>query len=243
MSSSESILMLKANYQRLRHNEATLKDANGNGAVEAPLPELTPVIVKVHLPTAYEPGRTPTEGAWAKAVALSHQYSGWARRQSGVWWRANDENGDLVSSSDFDLDDPLDGPPIWGEWVVDDGTESHHLRPSTAEIGSVCLWRYNEQPLQATEMRSLSDGEFPALAQDVEAIWAPLEGDSQIEDYGPNSPIVRRVCRYRIYWSGTNADPFAIRRVLTRFAGFGSDDVRLRERVGERRTRPTGNRI
>jgi hypothetical protein len=141
-------------------------------------------------------GATPSEGAWARArdLAGTHAHA-WIRRRSAVW------------ASDADkkekLDGHEDGPPLWGEWASDRG--SVHLRPDGS--GLFRFHRIAETPY--------------AQGQDVPAgAHLMLRQEMHVIRQGAGKGRTKPVLLYHVYWGGTDSDPYGVRRLFSRFAGF-----------------------
>jgi hypothetical protein len=169
------------------------------------LPELDLVVVHAETEAPVAAGAAPTKGAWARARELANKHKhAWVRRRSGVWASdAADDNGKL--------DDTEDGPPLWGEWASDDG-RSVHLRPAGG--GMFRFHRISEKSFSSAEQ--VQDGALVVLRQRICAIRE-----------GADAGRIKPVLLYHVYWGGTDSDPYGIRRLFSRFAGFAERDVRI----------------
>jgi hypothetical protein len=162
-------------------------------------------------------GATPSEGAWAVARDLTATHAhAWIRRCSAVW--ASDVDAKA------DLDDGNDGPPLWGEWASKD--DSVHLRPDGSG-----WFRFHRM----TETAHASGQDIPAgarlvLREEIKVIRRMKEPE---DDDGAGLPRsqhepIKPVLLYHVYWGGTESDPYGIRRLFSRFAGFGKRNVAIK---------------
>jgi hypothetical protein len=180
------------------------------------LPPLELVAVRVENEVPVAAGATPFEGAWARGRDLNGAHAhAWIRRRSAVW--ASDVDAKA------DLDDGRDGPPLWGEWASKD--DSVHLRPDGSG-----LFRFH----RISEMRHAGGQDVPAgarllLRQEITVIRQMKEA-AEGEGAGlprPRPARIKPVLLYHVYWGGTESDPYGIRRLFSRFAGFDRRNVAI----------------
>ncbi len=198
---------------RLRARYDVLREKHGD--LRLPPMELVAVHVANEAPVAA--GATPSEGAWERARGLNGEYAdAWIRRRSGVW--ASDVN------TEADLDDVRDGPPLWGEWASTD--RSVHLRPDGSG-----LFRFH----RLTETAHASGQDVPpgarlALREEIKVIRQVKEAAEEERAGLPQSrhELIKPVLLYHVYWGGTESDPYGIRRLFSRFAGFDKRNVAIK---------------
>jgi hypothetical protein len=203
---TDIVTRLGARYDVLRE---THRDLN--------LPPLELVAVRVQNDDPVAAGATPSEGAWERARSLNDEHAdAWIRRRSGVW--ASDDDAKA------DLDDVRDGPPLWGEWASKD--TGVHLRPDGSG-----RFRFH----RISETAHASGQDVPAgarllLREEIKVIRRMKE---PAEEEGAGLPqsrheAVKPVLLYHVYWGGTESDPYGIRRLFSRFAGFGRRNVAIK---------------
>jgi hypothetical protein len=181
------------------------------------LPPLELVAVRVQSDEPVAAGATPSEGAWAVARDLTATHAhAWIRRRSAVW------------ESDFnakaDLDDGNAGPPLWGEWASKDA--SVHLRPDGR--GQFIFHRIAETTHASGQ--DIPSGARLVLREEIKVIRRMKEQADEEEAGLPRSrhEAVKPVVLYHVYWGGTESDPYGIRRLFSRFAGFDRRNVAIK---------------
>jgi hypothetical protein len=181
------------------------------------LPPLELVAVRVEIDAPVAAGATPAEGAWGRARDLTGTHAhAWIRRRSAVW------ESDVNAKED--LDDSRDGPPLWGEWASKEA--SVHLRPDGSG-----QFRFH----RITETAHASGQDVPAgarlvLREEIKVIRRMKEPTDEAGAGLPQSrhEAVKPVLLYHVYWGGTESDPYGIRRLFSRFAGFGRRNVAIK---------------
>jgi hypothetical protein len=134
---------------------------------------------------------------------------GWVRHRSAAY---RTDEGKPAGLSDDAL-----GPPIAGEWESRGRTASVHLRQDPDHPGRLVRWEYAERPLGPDD--ALHDGEQPALRQRINVMARSVRQVSLA--LGEQQPVIL----YHVFWGADAADPHAVRRLFSRFVGFGTERV------------------
>jgi hypothetical protein len=177
-------------------------------------PELTLVAVKVlgrGEPTGLTPIAEPRKveaidpaTAWANANIRTG--GGWVRHRSGTYR--------TVRHAPLEAVDSDAGPLIAGEWQLADANTSVHLRAHPEQPGKLAEWRYEERKLEDGD--ELQADEIPALQQRVAVLAHPWNSNRPVPDEQP-------VLIYHVFWGADGEDPYALRRLFARFAGFDDE--------------------
>lgn len=128
------------------------------------------------------------------------EQSGWVRFQSDVYWTGAGYSPDFAEC----------GPPLFAEWTTG-AQASCRLRADPDTPGKVHIWTYTERDLGVSD--DLRKDETAFLRETVTVL-------------GHRKRLGSTELVYHIYWAAPEKaapekkDPFALRRVFDRFAGF-----------------------